>query len=184
MRASRDETRLVGSWTLSEVDDLATARSCLQAALCDGSPWPATPQGAALPLLQNIVLAASELMANALRHAGGPARLDALFDGQAVTVSVMDRLPDVPPVLSPDRERGEGGFGLQLTKQMADDVGWYRTPTGVKHVWARFEVPTHPAAADPALAAEATVPVQHADATRGDGPSSTSPGLSPSRCER
>jgi serine/threonine-protein kinase RsbW len=141
MRDSHDETRLVGSWTLSEVDDLAAARSCLQDALCDGSPWLTEPQGSALPLLQNIVLAASELMANALRHAGGPARLDVLLDGDAVTVSVMDRLPDVPPVLSPDRERGEGGFGLQLTMRMADDVGWYRTPAGAKHVWARFDVP-------------------------------------------
>ncbi|WP_418278022.1 ATP-binding protein [Isoptericola jiangsuensis] len=152
MQQARSESCLIGSWTVSTVEELAPARSRLQEALCQGAPWQGAPaEPAHRALLQNIVLAASELMANALRHAGGPARLDVVLEGTGITVSVMDRSPDDPPVLSPDRELGEGGFGLQLTLRMADDVGWYRTTTGTKHVWARFSVPTPPGAAeDPA----------------------------------
>jgi serine/threonine-protein kinase RsbW len=146
MQSSHDATCLVGSWTVSTVDELASARAWLQDALCDGRPWLCGSSEGDRSVLANIVLAASELMANALRHAGGPARLDVVLEGRSLTVSVMDRSPDEPPVLSPDRELGAGGFGLQLTLRMADDVGWYRTPTGAKHVWARFALPATPEA--------------------------------------
>ncbi|MCK0118592.1 ATP-binding protein [Isoptericola sp. S6320L] len=133
-------SRLVGTWTVVTVDELSTARSRLQETLCTETPTPCAETEPTRSLLQDIVLVASELTANALEHAGGPARLDVVSDGVAVTVSVMDRSPDNPPVLTTDRELGEGGFGLQLTLRIADDVGWYRTPDGAKHVWARFVV--------------------------------------------
>jgi serine/threonine-protein kinase RsbW len=134
-------TTLIDSWTVSRVDELATVRSLLEDALCTSVVWPVG--GRDRPSCQNVVLVASELTANALEHAGGPARLDVVRDGGAVTVSVMDRSPDQPPVLSLDRELGAGGFGLQLTLKIADDVGWYRTPDGAKHVWARFATGPH-----------------------------------------
>ncbi|WP_402377776.1 ATP-binding protein [Isoptericola rhizosphaerae] len=134
-------SRLVGTWTVVSVDGLSSARSRLQETLCAETPTPCAETEPTRSLLQNIVLVASELTANALEHTDGPARLDVVSDGVAVTVSVMDRCPDSPPVLSPDRKLGEGGFGLQLALRIADDVGWYRTPDGAKHVWARFVVP-------------------------------------------
>ncbi|WP_277208032.1 ATP-binding protein [Isoptericola croceus] len=138
--ATSTRTRIVGTWTVTAVEELASARSRLQESLCAWTPVPWTETDSSRSLLQNIVLVASELTANALEHAGGPARLDVVSDDTAVTVSVMDRSPDNPPVLTFDRELGAGGFGLQLALRVADDVGWYRTPDGAKHVWARFVV--------------------------------------------
>lgn len=131
---------LLGSWTVATVDELGTARARLEETLCARTPTACAETEPTRSLLQNIVLVASELTANALEHAGGPARLDVVHDGVALMVSVMDRCPDSPPVLSRDRELGEGGFGLQLTLRIADDVGWYRTLDGAKHVWARFVI--------------------------------------------
>ncbi|WP_407319153.1 ATP-binding protein [Isoptericola halotolerans] len=138
-------TTLIDSWTVTRVDQLASVRSLLGDALSTSVASPDDPHRSPW---QNIVLVASELTANALEHAGGPARLDVVRDGGAVTVSVMDRSPDQPPVLSLDREIGAGGFGLQLTMKVADDVGWYRTPDGAKHVWARFAMVPRPAVDD------------------------------------
>ncbi|GAA1976236.1 hypothetical protein GCM10009718_10530 [Isoptericola halotolerans] len=130
---------LIDSWTVAHVDELAAVRSRLEDALCACDP-PGVAPGLTRASSQNIILIASELTANALEHAGGPARLDVVRDGAAVTISVRDRAPDDPPVLTFDRALGAGGFGLQLTLKVADDVGWYRTPDGAKHVWARFVV--------------------------------------------
>lgn len=131
---------LVGSWRLENVDELAQARARLEERLCETTPTARVAGGSDRSLLQDIVLVASELAANALEHAGGHARLDVVLDDSGLTVSVLDRSPDQPPVLTRDRALGEGGFGLQLTLRVADDVGWYRTPDGAKHVWARFTV--------------------------------------------
>lgn len=142
--ATSTRTRIVGTWTVTGVEELASVRALLEETLCARTPTPCTESEPepepARSLRQNIVLVASELTANALEHAGGLARLDVVSDDTAVTVSVRDRSPDNPPVLTFDRELGAGGFGLQLALRVADDVGWYRTPDGAKHVWARFVV--------------------------------------------
>ncbi|WP_402462445.1 ATP-binding protein [Isoptericola aurantiacus] len=140
--------RLVRSWTFHDADALACVRGHLQETL-RGSTEPWCGCSAEDTVLQDIVLVASELAANALEHAGTTARLELWCDGTTALISVTDRLPSVPPVLSPDRELGEGGFGLQLALRVADDVGWYRT-AGEKHVWARF-TPRDSRPVDPTL---------------------------------
>jgi hypothetical protein len=61
-------------------------------------------------------------------------------DGYAI-VDVADRAGQRLPVVDRDRPPGEGGLGLQLAQNLAEDVGWYPDSTG-KHVWAAFKTRT------------------------------------------
>jgi serine/threonine-protein kinase RsbW len=130
---------VVATWDVADADCLAGARQELESTVCARRPVLCEPEHA--DLLSHVILVASELVTNALRHADGPARLDLLMADRALVVSVLDHRPDVPPVLSPDRDLGEGGFGLQLAMRLAEDVGWFRVPGG-KRVWARFASPS------------------------------------------
>ncbi|GAB6939806.1 ATP-binding protein [Isoptericola variabilis] len=132
---------VVGAWSVRTVDDLADVRADLESRLpCDCAPARVGPSGelGGLSGRQRMVLVASELVANALEHARPPVVARLLCDGQVAVVDVVDRSPEAPPVVPHDREPGEGGHGLRLAKTIADEVGWYRTDRGEKHVWARF----------------------------------------------
>ncbi len=134
---------LVGTWTVRSVGELSAVRAALSSRLpCDCAASHTAPDdAAALTGVQRIVLVASELVSNALRHADGPAVVRLLCDGRSALLDVVDRSPDVPPVVATDRPPGEGGFGLHLARRAAHTVGWYRTAAGEKHVWARFTEP-------------------------------------------
>lgn len=151
---------VVATWEVVDADRLADARRQLESTVCDRLPALCEPENA--DLLSHVILVASELVTNALRHTDGPARLDLLMPDSALVVSVLDHRPDVPPVLSPDRDLGQGGFGLQLAMRLAEDVGWFRVADG-KQVWARFAAPTGRAAC-PARAAEDAGPRRDASA--------------------
>ncbi len=142
--APRDGTMtLVGAWTVHSVEELSAVRAALSSRLpCDcASAGTGPADGATLTGVQRIVLVASELVSNALQHADGPATVRLLCDGRSALLDVVDRSPDVPPVVATNRPPGEGGFGLHLARRAAHTVGWYRTPGGEKHVWARFTEP-------------------------------------------
>ncbi|MEU2201265.1 ATP-binding protein [Isoptericola sp. NPDC019482] len=132
---------VVGTWAVRTVDDLADVRAELEDQLpCGCAPARVGPSGelGGLSGRQRMVLVASELVANALEHARPPVVARLLCDGHVAVLDVVDRSPESPPVVPHDREPGQGGHGLRLAETIADDVGWYRTDTGEKHVWARF----------------------------------------------
>lgn len=128
----------IGSWRLATMSDLAELRSALHRVLT-GAPLPPDRHLEAVP--ERVVLVASELATNALRHGRPPSRLRLLSDGREFVVDVVDHSPERPPVIDADRAPGDGGFGLQLARRTAREVGWFGTTTGEKHVWARFVVP-------------------------------------------
>ena len=132
---------VVGAWAVRTVDDLADVRAALEARLpcdCPAAQVGPTADVGGLSGRQRMVLVASELVANALEHARPPVVARLLCDGDVAVVDVADHSPDAPPVVPHDREPGEGGHGLRLAKTIADEVGWYCTDRGEKHVWARF----------------------------------------------
>ncbi|AEG43281.1 ATP-binding protein [Isoptericola variabilis] len=135
---------LVGSWTVRSVHELSGVRHALADRLpCDCAAATADPvEDTALSGVERIVLVASELVSNALQHADGPATVRLLCDGRSVLLEVVDRSPDVPPVVASRRPPGEGGFGLHLARRAAHTVGWYRTARDEKRVWARFTDPS------------------------------------------
>jgi anti-sigma regulatory factor (Ser/Thr protein kinase) len=128
----------IGSWRLATLADLGDLRGHVHRTLT-GAPLPPDRHLDAAP--ERIVLVASELATNALRHGRPPALVRLLSDGREFVVDVVDHSPERPPVIDPHRPPGAGGFGLQLARRAAREVGWFTTATGEKHVWARFEVP-------------------------------------------
>jgi serine/threonine-protein kinase RsbW len=132
----------VRSWTLESLDDLAGVRAELEATLPAGADADEPNADGATPsLIQRIVLVASELATNALRHGRPPVTVRLLRDGDAATIDVVDRSPDSPPVFADDRAPGAGGFGLLLAHRAAQELGWFRAGDDEKHVWACFTVP-------------------------------------------
>ncbi|MFI1004638.1 SpoIIE family protein phosphatase [Streptomyces galbus] len=111
-------------------------------------------------IVDDAVVLTSELVTNAVVHAGTHADLLCLRSDDGVRIEVSDRYPEreVPlqgsPVTmgSPDRE---GGRGLQLCAALAGHWGVDYTPTH-KTVWFQLDLPERPVgtrAAGPALPA-------------------------------
>jgi anti-sigma regulatory factor (Ser/Thr protein kinase) len=92
------------------------------------------------PRPDDVVLAAGELVSNAVEHGGGVRRLHVEGRRGVVTVEVQDfrssltRLHDV--AAKPD-----GGRGLRIVDEVADSWGWWPTESG-KTVWATFRPET------------------------------------------
>ncbi|MFF7455587.1 SpoIIE family protein phosphatase [Kitasatospora sp. NPDC008115] len=83
-------------------------------------------------------LLTSELITNALVHAGSPTRLR-LFCDRTLTVEVADR-DAASPRIRRAREEDEGGRGIHLVNELAHRWGTRRTPEG-KVVWFELELP-------------------------------------------
>lgn len=88
--------------------------------------------------LADVLLAASELVANAVQHSGARGRgtlaMTVDLDGRSVRVEVEDPGPGFDP--SRASERGPlptSGFGLRLVERLADD--WGVTWDGTTRVW-------------------------------------------------
>jgi PAS domain S-box-containing protein len=116
-------------------------------------------------VVDDAVVLTSELVTNAVVHAGTAADVRCLRYETAVRVEVADHYPEreVPlqgrgrPHRDPDHE---GGRGLLLCAALASRWGVEYTPAG-KHVWFQLDLPERPAgtrAAGPVLAA-AELPV-------------------------
>jgi anti-sigma regulatory factor (Ser/Thr protein kinase) len=95
-------------------------------------------------LIQDAVIVASELVTNAIRHAGDGASespdspwvgLAWLFTPGRVVCVVTDH-SSKPPVLVLPGLDAESGHGLQIVHALTDDWGWAVTGPGEKAVWA------------------------------------------------
>lgn len=76
-----------------------------------------------------VLLVVSELVTNAVRHAGGVTRFRLVAGPGTVTVTVEDASATVPqPQRSNARE--PGGFGWQLVRELAEDVEVSTRPGG------------------------------------------------------
>ncbi|CCK27079.1 regulatory protein [Streptomyces davaonensis JCM 4913] len=112
-------------------------------------------------ILDDAVVLTSELVTNAVVHAGTSADVLCLRTEDGVRIEVADRYPerDIPlqgradDMASPDRE---GGRGLQLCRALANRWGVDYTPTH-KQVWFQLDLPARPVgtrAAGPSLPAD------------------------------
>jgi anti-sigma regulatory factor (Ser/Thr protein kinase) len=127
---------VTAEWTLPE--DLTAARVAREhvtAFLAERR----VPEGTA----DDLVLIASELAANAIRHGAPPAslRLDDDHGRIRVTVSNHGDAPD-PRVLTADLSSGHGR-GLAMVETMADEVGWSREGDRLD-VWAEVSLEQSP----------------------------------------
>lgn len=123
-------------WVLDSPDQLRTLRASLHEAIT-GQP---APEGAELDEIpEKVVLVATELATNALRHGLPPTIVRLGRAGSVFILDVADHSPDVVPQYTDDRPPGAGGLGLQLAKKFALEIGWY-IDDDTKHVWAEFPV--------------------------------------------
>ncbi|MDQ2728314.1 MAG: ATP-binding protein [Actinomycetota bacterium] len=90
-----------------------------------------------LPEDARMALVVTELVSNAVIHAGSRPHLTVAFDGDAVVVEVADDGPG-RPVLQSVGSVETSGRGLALVDQMAESWGVEARPEGIgKVVWAR-----------------------------------------------
>ncbi|WP_319317919.1 ATP-binding protein [Streptomyces sp. TX20-6-3] len=73
-----------------------------------------------------VVLAVSELVTHALRHAGSTCTLDLTGRPNSIEVAVHDPGPQAPRIRTPDLNGGTGGTGRPMANRLA-------RPTAVTH---------------------------------------------------
>jgi anti-sigma regulatory factor (Ser/Thr protein kinase) len=81
---------------------------------------------------RDVILVVSELVTNAVVHAGSVHRVVAALVDARLRIEVYDR-DSRPPRLRPDGGPN-GGFGLRIVAALADGWGWLPTRSG-KLVW-------------------------------------------------
>ncbi|MGX7762119.1 ATP-binding protein [Streptomyces angustmyceticus] len=85
---------------------------------------------------QNLLLLVSELVTNALRHAGAVTALRLTADHEDIRVQVEDPSPARPEGRSPDLTGRGGGFGWPMVCTLAREVTIRPRPGGGKIVQA------------------------------------------------
>ncbi|MGO4463351.1 ATP-binding protein [Streptomyces sp. M-16] len=83
-----------------------------------------------------VVLVVSELVTNALRHAGGTFALALTAHPDSIEVAVHDTSPQTPRMRTPDLNGGTGGFGWPMVNRLARATSVTRWPSGGKTVRA------------------------------------------------
>ncbi|GAA3348991.1 hypothetical protein GCM10020358_69520 [Amorphoplanes nipponensis] len=124
-------------WLVSTGDELRPLRLGLGAAL------PAhrlVPRGAPGETVERVILVATELASNALRHGSPPAVVRLLRGADAFFVDVADHDPAGAPRLAGVHQAGVGGRGLHIARTLSAELCWYATAT-TKHIWASFPLP-------------------------------------------
>ena len=88
-------------------------------------------------LVDDVQLVASELAANAVRHARTPFKVILEKAGDSVILSVQDASPSRPAHLATDH-LGTAGRGISIVDLVSHDWGVTNGPGGGKSVWASF----------------------------------------------
>lgn len=126
--------RPVREWILMDTAHLREVRREL---LVEITAADAAPQRSLEGIPDRMILVASELATNALTHGLPPTIVRLSTDGHDFLLDVADHDLETRPRLAGQREAGLGGFGLQIARRLAQEVGWYSTDK-TKHVWATF----------------------------------------------
>ncbi|MEU1885398.1 ATP-binding protein [Micromonospora sp. WMMD987] len=121
-------------WELADPADLRALRASLHEALTgeqllDGQRMDEVPE--------LIVLVATELATNALKHGIPPTIVRLLTIDESLILDVADHDLSTIPELADTRPMGAGGRGLQIAMAVSLEVGWYATDR-TKNIWASF----------------------------------------------
>ncbi|MFJ7272698.1 ATP-binding protein [Streptomyces sp. NPDC099050] len=84
----------------------------------------------------SVVLVVSELVTNALRHAGGACVLQLTAHPDTIEVAVRDSCPRAPRMRAPDLNGGTGGFGWPMVDRLTRNTTVTPDETGGKFVRA------------------------------------------------
>ncbi|MFG1604923.1 ATP-binding protein [Actinoplanes sp. NPDC049265] len=92
---------------------------------------------------ERMVLVATELATNAIRHGLPPTTVRLLRTREEFVLDVADHDLTSFPELAETRPINAGGRGLRLAQAFALEVGWYATEEA-KHIWAAFPIEAEP----------------------------------------
>ncbi|MDG4755605.1 ATP-binding protein [Micromonospora sp. WMMD718] len=121
-------------WVLDSPEDLRGLRASLRDALNRHG----LVQGADLDEVPHlVVLVATELASNALRHGRPPTIITLLATDDRFLLDVADHDVSSVPELTDIHPMDSGGRGLFLAQSVSLDVGWYGTEK-TKNFWASF----------------------------------------------
>ena len=126
--------RLVRQWLLLDTSELSAVRREL---LDEITADHAVRQESLSDVPESMILVASELATNALVHGLPPTVVGLSTDGRDYLLEVADHDLSSEPRVASERPAGAGGFGLQIARRLAQEVGWYATGT-TKHIWVVF----------------------------------------------
>ncbi|MEW2593346.1 ATP-binding protein [Micromonospora aurantiaca] len=121
-------------WVLDSPEDLRGLRASLREALNRHG----LVQGEDLDEVPHlVVLVATELASNALRHGRPPTIITLLATDDRFLLDVADHDVSTVPELTDISPTDSGGRGLFLAQSVSLDVGWYATGK-TKNIWASF----------------------------------------------
>ena len=121
-------------WVLDSPEDLRGLRASLRDALNRHG----LVQGEDLDEVPHlVVLVATELASNALRHGRPPTIVTLLTTDDRFLLDVADHDVSSVPELTDISPTDSGGRGLFLAQSVSLDVGWYATEK-TKNIWASF----------------------------------------------
>jgi anti-sigma regulatory factor (Ser/Thr protein kinase) len=83
-------------------------------------------------------LVVSELVTNAVLHAGTPIDLKLSLSDGHLLIDVRDGVDKLPAIVPPE-QRGAGGRGLEIVSRCSRRWGAASDPQGGKHVWALLD---------------------------------------------
>ncbi|MFI7425931.1 ATP-binding protein [Micromonospora sp. NPDC049836] len=128
-------------WVLDSPDGLRDLRASLRDALDRHG----LVQGEDLDEVPHlVVLVATELASNALRHGRPPTIVTLLGRDDCFLLDVADHDVRTVPELTDIHPLDSGGRGLFLAQQLSLAVGWYAT-AHTKNIWASFPRPARAA---------------------------------------
>ncbi|MEI7032275.1 ATP-binding protein [Streptomyces pratensis] len=108
----------------------ADAREAVSSFVEQLHPAPATH------VVQNLLLLVTELVTNAVRHAGAVTALRLTADRTDVHVEVTDPSPVLPQDRAPDLTGRSGGFGWPMVQRLSREVRVHEAPGGGKVILA------------------------------------------------
>lgn len=123
---------MIVEWVLP--DDLSAARAARVHIAGD-----LARRGVADHVADDILLVASELAANAIRHGSPPALLRLEYSAGRVRVTVSNHGGSADPIVREAAPDAAHGRGLAMVRALADDTGWMRVGDRLD-VWAEFAV--------------------------------------------
>jgi anti-sigma regulatory factor (Ser/Thr protein kinase) len=124
----------VAEWTLDDAEQLSLLRSGVARLVSASTPSDGDRMH---DTAEKIVLIASELATNALRHGLPPTVVRLLRRHDTWLLDVADHDASTGPAVDSSRPPGYGGLGLVIAERLSLEVGWYTSGT-TKHVWATF----------------------------------------------
>jgi len=129
----------VRRWVLDSLTELQTLRDNLRAEIRARDRLRADDLLGGVA--HDLVLVATELASNAIRHGRPPTIVELLQHEARFLLTVADHDPGTAPRVDAARPRGQGGFGLRITQRLSLDAAWYRAGA-VKVVWAELGTST------------------------------------------